>query len=114
MMFYVKFDKNGYVSEFVEEEKEGYIEVQNLNCRLVNGKIVDETEKVLNLDKIRELTNWFKTKYREYNEMFTRREALGKTDVIEDEFRNKTYHSLIELYEEAEIVASEIRKLRDK
>lgn len=112
MMFYVKFDENGYVSEFVEEEKEDYIEVPNLNCRLVNGAIIDETEKVLNKDKIRELDNWFSNNYRTYIEMFTRREALGKTDVIEDEFRNKTYHNLIELYEEAEVVAEEIRELR--
>lgn len=118
MMFYVKFDENGYVSEFVEEEKEGYIEVPNLNCRLVNGSIIDETEKVLNKDKIRGLDNWFRNNYRTYIEMFTRRKALGKTDVIEDEFRNRVgenaYHNLIELYEEAELVAEEIRNLRDK
>jgi hypothetical protein len=48
--------------------------------------------------------------------MFTRRTALGIEDIIEDEFRNRVgenaYHNLIELYEEAEIVAKEIRELR--
>lgn len=114
MMFYVKFDENGYVSEFVEEEKEGYIEVPNLNCRLVNGSIIDETEKVLNQDRIRELDNWFKTDYATYEQMFNRRNFLHIDDVIVDEFRNKTYHNIAELYEEGEIVAGEIRKLRDK
>ena len=74
-------------------------------------------EKIIERDATSEeanflLTNWFKTDYTTYVQMFTRREALGKTDVIEDEFRNKTYHNLIELYEEAELVASEIRGLR--
>lgn len=78
-----------------------------------DGNVVDYVD---NNKKIAELTNWFETKYREYNEMFTRREALGKSDVIEDEFRNRVgenaYHNLIELYEEAEVVAKEIRELR--
>ena len=50
-MFYVKFDKNGYISEFVEKETENYIAVPNLNCRLVNGNIVDETNKILKLEE---------------------------------------------------------------
>lgn len=56
---------------------------------------------------------WFEKDYPKYEQMFTRRKALGKEDTIVDEFRNKTYHNLIELYEEAEVVASEIRKLRE-
>lgn len=71
-------------------------------------------QKENNVVTIEELDNWFKTKYREYNEMFTRRKELGIEDTIVDEFRGKTYHNLIELYEEAEVVASEIRKLREK
>ena len=58
------------------------------------------------------LQQWFKTNYTEYEQMFTRRKALGIEDTIVDEFRNKTYHNLIELYEEAEVVAKEIRELR--
>lgn len=81
-----------------------------------NGKVVARikvvTEEELNQNKILELDNWFKTQYREYNEMLTRRKELGIEDTIVDEFRNKTYHNLIELYEEAEVVAKEIRELR--
>ena len=113
MMFYVKFDENGYISEFVEEEKEGYVEVPNLNCRLVNGNIVDETDKVLMLDRIRELDNWFKTDYAKYEQMFNRRHFLAIEDTIVDEFRGKTYHNLGELYREGEDVASEIRELKE-
>ena len=64
--------------------------------------------------KLLELDNWFKTKYTEYEQMLIRREKLGIEDIIEDEFRNKTYHNIIELYEEAEVVAGEIRELREK
>lgn len=70
------------------------------------------TEDELKENKLNELDNWFKTQYREYNEMLTRRKKLGIEDTIVDEFRNKTYHNLIELYEEAEVVAKEIRELR--
>ena len=74
------------------------------------------TEQEIKQSKITKLDNWFEKDYRKYCEMFTRREALGIEDVIEDEFRNRVgenaYHNLIELYEEAEIVAKEIRELR--
>lgn len=78
-----------------------------------DGNVIDyvDTSK-----KIILLNNWFEKDYRKYCEMFTRRAALGIEDVIEDEFRNRVgenaYHNLIELYEEAEIVAKEIRELR--
>lgn len=111
-MFFVKFNENGFISEFVEEEKEGFVEVPSLNCRLVDGIIIDKTEKVLNQDKIRELGNWFKTKYREYNEMLARRQRLGIEDEIVDNFRGKVYHNINELDLEAEAVAKEIRELR--
>ena len=65
-----------------------------------------------NQDKLAELTNWFKTDYATYEQMLVRRKTLGIEDTIVDEFRNKTYHNLIELYEEAEVVAKEIRELR--
>ena len=112
-MFYVKFDENGYISEFVEEEKEGYVAVPTLNCRLVNGNIVDETQKVLKQDRIRELDNWFKNDYAKYEQMFNRRHFLAIGDVIVDEFRGKTYHNLGELYREGEDVAKEIRELKE-
>lgn len=75
-----------------------------------DGNVVDYVD---NNKKIAELDNWFKIKYREYNEMLTRRKELGIKDTIVDDYRNKTYHNLIELYEEAEVVAAEIRKLRN-
>lgn len=72
---------------------------------------IDTNKKIILLD------NWFEKDYRKYCEMFTRRKAFGIEDVIEDEFRNRTgenaYHNLIELYEEAELVASEIKKLKE-
>lgn len=77
-----------------------------------NGNVIDY-EYVDNNIKIAELDSWFREKYLEYEQMFTRRKALGIEDTIVDEFRNKTYHNLIELYEEAELVASEIRELRE-
>ena len=65
-----------------------------------------------NKEKLFELTNWFNTDYTTYEQMLVRRKTLGIEDTIVDEFRNKTYHNLIELYEEAEVVAKEIRELR--
>lgn len=84
-----------------------------------DGTVVEEeipdvvlTKDEIKQTKLRELDNWFKTQYREYNEMLTRRKELGIEDTIVDEFRNKTYHNIIELYTEAELVAKEIRELR--
>ena len=74
--------------------------------------IVPYTTKELNQIKLVELDNWFKTDYATYEQMLVRRKTLGIEDTIVDEFRNKTYHNLIELYEEAEVVAKEIRELR--
>lgn len=84
--------------------------------KIEENKIVyrNKTLKEINQDKLLELDNWFKTDYTTYEQMFTRRKTLGIEDTIADEFRNKTYHNLIELYEEAEVVASEIRELRNK
>ena len=122
-MIYAKFNDKGYISTFITKEEvkklgenfdfKDYVLVPNLNCRLVNGSIIDETEKVLNQDRIRELDNWFKIDYSTYEQMFNRRKTLGIEDTIVDDFRNKTYHNLIELYEEAEVVAGEIRELRE-
>lgn len=60
-----------------------------------------------------ELDHWFRVTYTQYEQMLIRRKTLGIEDTIADEFRNKTYHNLIELYTEAEVVASEIRELRE-
>lgn len=62
--------------------------------------------------RLSELLYWFRNDYLEYEQMFTRRKTLGIEYTIIDEFRNKTYHNIIELYEEAELVAKEIRELR--
>ena len=86
------FDNNGFNVELYNKRKQSY----------------------KNQEKIAELDNWFKTQYREYTEMLTRRKELSIEDTIVDEFRNKTYHNIIELYTEAEVVASEIRQLREK
>ena len=68
---------------------------------------------VENINKLAELTNWFDKDYTTYEQMFRRRKELGIEDTIVDEFRNKTYHNIIELYTEAEVVAKEIRELRE-
>ena len=46
--------------------------------------------------------------------MLVRRAYLNIDDEIHDDFRNKTYHNAMELYREAEVVAGEIRRLREK
>lgn len=71
------------------------------------------TEEELKQNKLNELTNWFDTIYPKYEQMLVRRKTLGIEDAIVDEFRNKTYHNIIELYGEAEVVAGEIRELRE-
>jgi hypothetical protein len=90
------FDDNGFNVELYNNRKQGNI----------------------NEIKILQLDNWFKNNYTMYEQMFTRRKVLGIEDVIEDEFRNRVgenaYHNLIELYEEAEVVAGEIRVLKEK
>ena len=90
------FDSNGFNINLYNKRKQGYV----------------------NQEKLDKLDNWFKTDYAKYEQMFNRREKLGIADIIEDEFRNrvgdKAYHNLIELYEEAEVVAKEIRELRQK
>lgn len=100
------------------EEFDHLICEQNKGKELVveNGKVVAReriiTQEEINLQKILELKNWFEKDYRTYVEMLTRRQALGIDDKIIDEFRNKTYTNLNELYQEAEVVAQEIKDLR--
>lgn len=71
------------------------------------------TEEEFKQNKLRELTIWFDKDYPKYEQMLIRRKTLGIEDTIVDEFRNKTYHNIIELYTEAEVVAGEIRRLRE-
>lgn len=79
-------------------------------------KIDSSTEKFIDnfeqRQKLKELDNWFKTDYTTYEQMLVRRSYLNLDDEIVDNFRNKTYHDLFELYTEAEVVAKEIRELR--
>lgn len=81
-----------------------------------NGKVIAReriiTQEQINKQKITELKQWFENDYRTYCEMLTRRQALDIDDKIVDQFRNKTYTNLTELYEEAEVVAQEIKDLR--
>ena len=84
------FDGNGFNINLYNKRKQGYV----------------------NQEKLDKLDNWFKTDYTTYEQMLVRRKTLGIEDTIVDEFRNKTYHNIIELYEEAEVVAKEIRELR--
>ena len=96
-----------YFEKFINDES-------NKNLVVVGDEIIGIQHILTTEEKIEELDNWFKNDYATYEQMFTRRKALGIEDTIVDEFRNKTYHNLIELYEEAEVVAGEIRELREK
>lgn len=60
-------------------------------------------------NRLDDLTNWFKTTYRYKYEKYTRLIALNKLDDDGVDANKK----LLELYEEAEIVAKEIRELRE-
>lgn len=80
------------------------------NVDKYNARKQKENNKV----RIIELDNWFKTDYATYEQMLVRRSYLNLDDEIVDNFRNKTYHDLFELYTEAEVVAGEIRELREK
>lgn len=75
-----------------------------------NSNDLKEREKQ---KQISELDSWFKTDYTTYEQMLVRRSYLNLDDEIVDNFRNKTYHDLFELYTEAEVVAKEIRELRN-
>lgn len=74
-----------------------------------SGNIIDYVDVGLQISK---LDNWFKIDYATYEQMLVRRKTLGIEDTIVDNFRNKTYHNIVELYTEAEVVAKEIRELR--
>lgn len=94
--------------------------IDGVECREVSQEVYENylstknvpTQKEINQQKIAELKQWFETDYRTYCEMLTRRQALDIDDKIVDQFRNKTYTNLTELYQEAEVVAQEIKDLR--
>ncbi len=83
-------------------------DANGFNIELYNQRKQKENNAV----RIKELDNWFKTDYATYEQMLVRRSYLNLDDEIVDNFRNKTYHDLFELYTEAEVVAKEIRDLR--
>lgn len=114
-MFYAKFDKNGYISEFVEKETSGYTEIANLNCKLINGIIVDETYKVKQQEKLKELENWFDDYFdRQLNQSLWQDDFTVSEDVYfkDEKGQPKTYANIDELKAQAEIVRNEIRELR--
>ena len=108
-MFYVKFDEDGNISQFVESPQKDFIEVSNLNCKLINGQIVDETDKVKQQEKLKELKNWFDNYFdKQLNQ------SLWQDDftVSHDDYFNKDYANIDELKAQAKIVRNEIRELR--
>ena len=70
-----------------------------------------EKQRIINDKKIEELKKWFNNEYRLYNEKLTRFQALDIKEEIYDEYRNKTYLTLNDLYLEAEKVRLEINDL---
>lgn len=77
-------------------------------------------EAIQKRNKIREiyaqimsLKRWFNNNYRVYLEKFDRFEALGIEETVYDPIRNKTYTTRMELYQEAEVVRSEIKSLEN-
>ena len=101
---------NFKIIELDEEDCEASDFDDNLLFNLEKYRLRKQKEK--NNVRVEELDNWFKNNYTTYEQMLVRRKTLGIEDMIVDDFRNKTYHNLIELYEETEDVASEIRELR--
>lgn len=127
MVFYRIDKENNIIDSADFKYADDCLETNKNIIRGFNGQLVFEEETLTNEYKleeekikikleneriISELDNWFENDYKKYEQMFNRRKTLGIEDTIVDEFRNKTYHNLIELYEEAEVVAKEIRELR--
>lgn len=109
-----KFDENAVETDknIVVDFTGHYIFEEETSTESYQQKLQKYNTKLKSQQKILELKNWFEKDYRTYVEMLTRRRALGIDDKIIDEFRNKTYTNLIELYQEAEVVAQEIKDLR--
>lgn len=109
-----KFDENAIETEknIVVDFTGHYIFKEETLTESYQQKLQKHNTELKSQQKILELKNWFEKDYRTYVEMLTRRQALGIDDKIVDQFRNKTYTNLTELYEEAEVVAQEIKDLR--
>ena len=109
-----KFDENAIETDrnIIVDFTGHYIFEEETSTKDYQEKLQKYNNELESQQKILELKNWFDTNYRTYCEMLTRRQALGIDDKIVDQFRNKTYTNLTELYEEAEVVSKEIRELR--
>ena len=108
------YDKNGKlvgVAKRIDEENSKFAQPEINEYEDIQIYIPYTTTEFNNI-ACRKLEDWFSNSYKMYCEMLTRRQALQIEDSIYDEFRNKTYTNLMELYLEAEIVASEIKELR--
>lgn len=108
-MIYAKFNNNGHIIEFATTEKDGYTAVPNLNCRLVNGSIVDETSRFLNKYKLKELENWFDNYF---DKQLTQSMWQDDFAVSHDNYFDKNYANIDELKAQAEIVRQEIKRLK--
>ena len=91
----------------IEENQITNIEVNELKKQQI------ENEDNL-LKEIEELKNWFNTEYRTENEKATRLQALSIAYSHYDEYRDKTYTNLNDLYQEAEIVRARINELESE
>lgn len=87
---------------------------KGFNVYLYNQRKQGLLNQFKKIEELNNLTLWFDKDYPKYEQMFNRRHFLAIEDVIVDEFRGKTYHNLGELYREGEVVAGEIRELREK
>lgn len=102
--------------------KEAYVNAKTGETRIVERELTEQEisemearQNEFNLNnELNELVSWFKNSYTMYEQMLIRRKTLGIDDEIIDELRNKTYKSVIQLYNEAEVVAGEIRVLKEK
>ncbi len=85
-----------------KEQEDAQEEINNRELSLNKYNIQKEIEK---------WRKWFDEEYRQQNEKATRFQNLNIEYSHYDEFRNKTYTSLNELYLEAEVVRNLIQEL---
>lgn len=111
----IPYTEPPYNFTIIEVEKEDCVESDfNDDLTFNLDKYNDRKQRGNNCVKLEELDNWFKNNYTMYEQMLVRRKTLGIDDTIVDGFRNKTYNNLVDLYNEGEIVAGEIRVLKEK
>lgn len=98
-----KNDKNQVL--YIEHIKEPiYKKVEN---------IVQISQKEIASEKIEILKKWFDEIYRCQIEQATRAQILQQNYSYQDNIRNKTYTCLMDLYQEANVVQTEIRNLQN-